>query len=51
MNILLAILVLGSIAAVFGALLGFASVRFKVDADPIVEQLSVLLVAKILSRK
>ena len=43
MNILLAILVLGSIAAIFGALLGFASVRFKVDADPIVEQLDALL--------
>jgi len=43
MNILLAIAVLGSIAALFGALLGFASVRFKVDADPIVEQLDALL--------
>ena len=43
MNILIAILVLGSIAAIFGALLGFASVRFKVDADPIVDQLDALL--------
>ncbi|TYK64916.1 electron transport complex subunit RsxB [Colwellia echini] len=43
MNILLAILVLGGIAAVFGALLGYASIRFKVDADPIVEQLDALL--------
>lgn len=43
MNILIAILVLGGIAAIFGALLGFASVRFKVDADPIVDQLDALL--------
>ncbi len=43
MNILIAILTLGIIAAVFGALLGFASVRFKVDADPIVDQLDALL--------
>jgi electron transport complex protein RnfB len=43
MNIIIAILVLGSIAAFFGAILGFASVRFKVDADPIVDQLDALL--------
>ena len=43
MNIILAIVVLGGIAALFGALLGFASIRFKVDADPIVEQLDALL--------
>jgi electron transport complex protein RnfB len=43
MNILLAIVVLGGIAALFGALLGFASIRFKVDADPIVEQLDAIL--------
>jgi len=43
MNILLAIAVLGGIAALFGALLGFASVRFKVDSDPIVDQLDALL--------
>ena len=34
---------LGIIAGVFGALLGFASIRFKVDADPIVDQLDALL--------
>lgn len=43
MSILIAILVLGIIAGVFGALLGFASIRFKVDADPIVDQLDALL--------
>ncbi len=43
MNILIAILVLGVIAAFFGALLGYASVRFHVEGDPIVEQLDALL--------
>jgi len=43
MNILIAILVLGFIAALFGALLGYASVRFHVKGDPIVEQLDALL--------
>jgi electron transport complex protein RnfB len=43
MGILLAIFVFGTIAALFGALLGFASVRFKVEADPIVEQLDAIL--------
>ena len=31
MSTLIAILVLGAMAALFGALLGFASVRFKVE--------------------
>lgn len=43
MNILIAILVLGAIAALFGALLGYASIRFHVEGDPIVEQLDALL--------
>ena len=43
MNILIAIVVLGAIAALFGALLGYASVRFHVEGDPIVEQLDALL--------
>ncbi len=43
MNIIIAIAVLAGIASLFGALLGFASVRFKVDADPIVDQLDALL--------
>lgn len=42
-NILIAILVLGAIAALFGALLGYASVRYHVEGDPIVEQLDALL--------
>lgn len=43
MNILIAILVLGAISALFGALLGYASIRFHVEGDPIVEQLDALL--------
>jgi electron transport complex protein RnfB len=39
MNILIAILFLGAISALFGALLGYASIRFHVEGDPIVEQL------------
>ena len=43
MSTLIAILVLGAMAALFGALLGFASVRFKVEGDPLAEQLDALL--------
>jgi electron transport complex protein RnfB len=42
-NILIAILVIGVISALFGALLGYASIRFHVEGDPIVEQLDALL--------
>lgn len=34
---------LGGLALVFGAILGFAAVKFKVEGDPIVEQLDALL--------
>ena len=43
MSVIIAILVLGLIAAAFGALLGFASVKFKVEGDPLAEQLDALL--------
>jgi electron transport complex protein RnfB len=43
MTILIAVLVLGSIALLFGALLGYASVRFKVEGDPLAEQIDELL--------
>jgi len=43
MTTLLAILIMGGMALLFGALLGFASVRFKVEGDPLVEQLDDLL--------
>lgn len=38
-----AILALTALAVVFGLLLGFASVRFKVDSDPVVEQVDAIL--------
>ena len=38
-----AILVLTIIAVVFGLLLGFAAIRFKVEGDPIVDQIDSLL--------
>jgi len=40
---LTAILVLGSMALLFGAILGFASVKFHVEGDPLAEQLDALL--------
>lgn len=41
--ILIAVIVLVVLAAIFGAILGFASIRFKVDADPIVDQIDQIL--------
>ena len=43
MLILYALLAIGALALVFGLILGYASVRFKVEADPLVEQLDALL--------
>lgn len=43
MTTLIAILVIGILSALFGALLGFASIKFKVEGDPLVEQLDALL--------
>jgi electron transport complex protein RnfB len=43
LTILIAIAVIACLAAVFGAILGFASIRFKVEADPIVEQIDSIL--------
>ena len=43
MTILIAIVVLGSISLLFGALLGYASVKFKVEGDPLAEQIDELL--------
>lgn len=42
-DIIIAIVVFGILASTFGALLGFASVRYKVEGDPLVEQLDELL--------
>ncbi len=41
--ILIAIVAIAILAAIFGAFLGFASVRFKVEADPIVEKIDAVL--------
>jgi Na+-translocating ferredoxin:NAD+ oxidoreductase subunit B len=38
-----AVLVLTALAVVFGLLLGFASVRFRVEADPVVDKIDALL--------
>lgn len=42
-NIALAVLALAILAAIFGALLGYSSIRFKVKLDPIVEELDAML--------
>ncbi|WP_375750664.1 electron transport complex subunit RsxB [Vibrio sp. HN007] len=42
-GILIAILAVVALAAVFGGLLGFASIRFKVEADPIVDKIDEIL--------
>lgn len=38
-----AILVLGILAAIFGLILGFTAIRFKVEGDPLVEKIDALL--------
>ena len=40
---LTAIIVLTALASVFGLILGYAAIRFKVEGDPIVEQIDKLL--------
>lgn len=42
-SILIAVLLLATLAIIFGAILGFAAVRFKVEGNPIVEQIDALL--------
>jgi electron transport complex protein RnfB len=41
--VLTAILALGVLSALFGLLLGYAAIRFRVEGDPIVEQIDTLL--------
>jgi electron transport complex protein RnfB len=43
MSILSAILILLGLALVFGVILGFAAIRFKVDEDPIVDEIDNLM--------
>ena len=42
-SILIAIVLLATLAIIFGAILGFAAVRFKVEGNPIVDQIDNLL--------
>jgi electron transport complex protein RnfB len=42
-SILIAIVLLATLAVIFGAILGFAAVRFKVEGNPIVDQIDSLL--------
>lgn len=42
-HILIVIVVLTLLALIFGVLLGFAAVKFRVEADPIVDQIDALL--------
>ncbi len=42
-TIIIAIVAIAALAAVFGVILGFASVKFKVEADPIVDQIDAIL--------
>jgi electron transport complex protein RnfB len=41
--LLIALLALLSLGGIFGALLGFAAVRFRVEGNPISEQINALL--------
>ncbi|MGF1749378.1 MULTISPECIES: electron transport complex subunit RsxB [Vibrio] len=41
--IIIAVTAIVVLAAFFGAILGFASIKFKVEADPIVEQIDAIL--------
>src|SRR6218665_40257 len=38
-----ALIALGGLSILFGAVLGFAAVKFKVEGDPLVEQIDALL--------
>jgi len=42
-TVFLAIGILVALSLVFGALLGYANVRFRVEGDPIVDQIDALL--------
>ena len=43
MTLMYALIALGSLALVFGLILGFAAIRFRVEGDPIVEQIDTIL--------
>ena len=41
--IIFAVIAIGSLALIFGLVLGYASIRFKVEGDPLVEQIDAVL--------
>ncbi|WP_334018780.1 electron transport complex subunit RsxB [Alteromonas sp. S015] len=41
--IIFAVIAIGALALVFGLVLGYASIRFKVEGDPLVEQIDAVL--------
>ncbi len=43
MDLLVAVVILAVLGLIFGAILGFASVKFKVEGDPIVDQINDIL--------
>lgn len=43
MTLMTALLALGVLALLFGALLGYSAIRFKVESDPLVEQIDDIL--------
>ena len=43
MSVFVAILALVALAALFGALLGFAAIKFKIDGDPVVDKIDAIL--------
>ena len=43
MNLFLAILALVALAMMFGALLGYAAIKFKIDGDPVIDQIEDIL--------
>lgn len=43
MPILIALLALGALALLFGLILGYAAIRFKVESDPLVDQIDEIL--------
>ena len=43
MTLLTALLIIGTLALIFGAILGYSAIKFKVEADPLVEQIDALL--------
>lgn len=42
-TIILAVIAIGALALIFGLVLGYASIRFKVEGDPLVEQIDAVL--------